>query len=342
MADKVLYFPYIRVPRNEWFSRVLLYWDEVGAIVPSEYQRERIRLGHYMKELVDSGLVKEVVPANYTSTVPNFKDTFLHMIDNNEVIDQRRDIALERHETVKIHLEKMIGEGLIEDLSDRGLASLADYPWWEVETLTGNLFMGYLASVLGKLDQLRMAPMTDRADSLSVFSKTPEDILNVDSLIDQLRMSVLEDILPGPSQNIPVGELIDFKQTHSDLLGRFRRNIEAFLLDISPVTQENIRRERIRLFKADSRERIDEIHAKMREKRWPRIVLGGICGILAAAIPGILALAKDTPLLATAAVPGLVSATYAAFSSIPDQQKRMLREPLAYAAFAQERFLPIG
>lgn len=35
MARKVLYFPYISVPESAWFTRVLLYWDEVGSIVPS-------------------------------------------------------------------------------------------------------------------------------------------------------------------------------------------------------------------------------------------------------------------------------------------------------------------
>jgi hypothetical protein len=36
MADAVIYFPYIRVPDNEWFTRVLLYWDQLGTIVPEE------------------------------------------------------------------------------------------------------------------------------------------------------------------------------------------------------------------------------------------------------------------------------------------------------------------
>lgn len=62
MADKVLYFPYIRVPGNEWFTRVLLYWDEIGSIVPSEYIYRTEVLGNYMIELLQSGLARQAFP----------------------------------------------------------------------------------------------------------------------------------------------------------------------------------------------------------------------------------------------------------------------------------------
>ena len=34
VSEKVIYFPRISPPDNEWFTRVLLFWDEVGTIVP--------------------------------------------------------------------------------------------------------------------------------------------------------------------------------------------------------------------------------------------------------------------------------------------------------------------
>jgi len=39
-ADSVLYFPMIRPPENEWFSRVLFYWDRIGTILPREYSAD--------------------------------------------------------------------------------------------------------------------------------------------------------------------------------------------------------------------------------------------------------------------------------------------------------------
>lgn len=338
MGENVLYFPYIKVPQSPWFTRVLLYWDEVGSIVPSEYQRQRIRLGHYMQDLVNSGLVKEVVPLEHHSAVPEFRSAFLKLIDENSYIERQRGIALEKHKTFRIHIEKMIGDGLTDDLIDRGLARPVEYPWWEIEITTANLFMGYLASVLGKLDNLRMYPITDQINALSVFSRTPERILSRRSLIEQLRMSVLTDILPSPEHIVPVKELLDFKRHHSGLLPNFRRHIEAFLIDLSAIADIEQRDERINIFKEQANEQIGEIIVKMNERRWPRIVLGEVCSIVAAAIPGISAIAAGSAPLALASLPGLVSATCLAFKGMPERQRQILSDPLAYAASARRRF----
>jgi len=338
MGDNILYFPYIEVPQSSWFTRVLLYWDEVGSIVPSEYQRQRARLGSYMQELVETGLVKEVVPAEYHSAVPEFRSAFLELIDRSSYLEKRRGIALRRHETIRIHIEKMIGNGLTADLVERGLARPVRYPWWEVETITANLFMGYLASVLGKLDELRMCPITDNIDALSVFSRTPQRILSRRSLAEQLRMNVIADILPSPERVVPIKELLNFKRRHSSLLTNFRRQIEAFLIDLSAIPQVEQRDERVQMFKDQANQQIDEIISRMSERQWPRIVLGEVCSIVAAAIPGISAVATGNASIALAALPGLISATYLAFRGAPERQREILRDPLAYAAYARRRF----
>lgn len=338
MDDSVLYFPYIRIPRSPWFTRVLLYWNEVGSIVPSEYQRQRTRLGPYMHDLVDAGLVKEVVPSEHDSAVPEFRSAFLKLADENSCILEQRGRASGHHNTSRIHIEKMLGRYLAGDLVDRGLASPAEYPWWDVEETTANLFMGYLASVLGKLDSLRMCPITDQPRVLSVFSQTPQHILNKRSLVEQLRMAILTDILPSPDYAVPVEELLDFKQSHSDLLPRFRRHIETFIMDLSGIADAEERDYRMRVFREQSVEQVDEIVSKMNERRWRRIVFGDICGIVAAAIPGVASAATGNPVLSLAALPGLVHATYSAFQGKSRIQKEILSDPLAYAAYAGRRF----
>jgi len=108
MDNNVLYFPYIRIPQSSWFTRVLLYWDEIGSIVPYEYQRQRVKLGHYMQNLVEAGLVKEVVPSEHHSEVPEFRSAFLKLIDENSYIERQRASALEHQNTFRIH----IGSGI--------------------------------------------------------------------------------------------------------------------------------------------------------------------------------------------------------------------------------------
>lgn len=72
MAENVLYFPYIRVPDNDWFQRVLLYWDSVGSIVPYEYINNPDRLGSHMQSLLIEGLVKQIIPGQYTYKLIRF------------------------------------------------------------------------------------------------------------------------------------------------------------------------------------------------------------------------------------------------------------------------------
>ena len=63
MVVDVIYFPYIRVPNNEWFTRTLLFWDNIGSIVPMEFMRNREQLGPYMNNLIKEKLVTPIIPA---------------------------------------------------------------------------------------------------------------------------------------------------------------------------------------------------------------------------------------------------------------------------------------
>jgi len=49
--ETALYFPYIRIPENAWFSQILLYWDRAATIVPREIQDDSGIVGRYMREL---------------------------------------------------------------------------------------------------------------------------------------------------------------------------------------------------------------------------------------------------------------------------------------------------
>lgn len=336
MPNEVLYFPYIRVPQNEWFIRVLLYWDQVGSIVPYEYIFAPERLGSFMRELVTAGLVKQVQPGAYIHDIPNFNGAFLDLIDKNEIIQQARERPHEEFSTVRIHLEKL--HPVAKELGRRRLARESpQYPWFEVEQLTANLFMAYLASVLGRVRDLQMTPITDQTEMLSVFSSSPQESLSSAALTDRLRMCLLEGILPAPTGGIPVKELATFKDQHRDLLSRFRRHIEAFLIDVSLIADPARKQERIDYFRKDSQDQISEIRSRMVERRWPRIVFGTFSGLVAAAIPGAAGIATGSVESALSALPGLVTAVYSAFAGAT-QQKDILRAPLAYAALAQEKF----
>jgi hypothetical protein len=34
MKDDVIFYPYVRAPKNEWFTQTILYWDKVYSMAP--------------------------------------------------------------------------------------------------------------------------------------------------------------------------------------------------------------------------------------------------------------------------------------------------------------------
>lgn len=61
--SNLLYYPYINVPRTDWTLRTLLYYDNIGSIVPQEYFYEPERnYDEFMLELVRNELVTPINP----------------------------------------------------------------------------------------------------------------------------------------------------------------------------------------------------------------------------------------------------------------------------------------
>ena len=37
LKNTILYYPTISIPSNQWLRHALLYWDEIGSIIPRRY-----------------------------------------------------------------------------------------------------------------------------------------------------------------------------------------------------------------------------------------------------------------------------------------------------------------
>jgi hypothetical protein len=78
MTNSVLYYPYNRVPDNDWFTRVLLYWDTVGSIVPHEHIGSPEKLGPHMHSLPTEGLMKQITPGSLTYKTSSLTEVLVH------------------------------------------------------------------------------------------------------------------------------------------------------------------------------------------------------------------------------------------------------------------------
>lgn len=89
MRDAALYFPYIEVPDHPSLTRVLLYWDRLGSIVPP------VALSARMSELISTELVERVEPGMYLND-HEFAMGFLRILDSRSRHGRSRAFARSR------------------------------------------------------------------------------------------------------------------------------------------------------------------------------------------------------------------------------------------------------
>ena len=342
MSSNALYYPYIRVPESPWFTRVLLYWDRVGAIVPYEYLEDPDRLGTYMVSLVREQLVEQVVPRMYLWRAENFKNAFLEYIDAKYGTDGKpyksdwAAVHSGKFVGSSIHMEKLYDLG--EKLCERGLA-LRDKnnqysPWFKIKPRIADDFMAYLAGVLGQIPgDAHFSPLTNLRTHLNPFipESTPNDPKYA------VRQLLLENILPSPSESLEAAELKDFKEQYKEPLDRFRKQVEEKVSELAAIADAERQSMRLEDITASFRKTIDELTARMEEQRgWPRLDFGTLCTVVGSGMSAWKAfLEQDWKFGVTGAALSLAPAIYSAFRH---SNIALDNEPLAYAALASKQF----
>lgn len=325
MKNRVLYYPYVRVPDSLWLTRLLLYWDSVGTIVPYEFLEEPERLGEHTRSLVQNGLVTQVFPGAHLWNLPDFESSFLQYIDSQERELTLRKARFEKEQTKLIYAEKL--QGLAEELAERKLAKEDKGPFrYQVEVATADDFMCYLAAVLGELEDVNATPVSDDAECLKRFAprhSAKESQLDVE--LSDVRSELLEDVFPAPSRPLRAQEIAEFKGKHLQLLTRMRRTVEREVLATVDLRDKRLRERRRQLFRDEVSEDTAELRARLQESGFGPPVLGKLVSIVAA-VPGV------------SSVFGLVSAVWSAFG---DKPNHLGESPLAYAAHYQEEFTEI-
>ncbi|MDX6506324.1 MAG: hypothetical protein QOG06_968 [Gaiellaceae bacterium] len=333
IADAVLYFPSIRPPQSEWFTRVLLYWDRVGTIMPERDEEDPGILDAYSRALVAEGLLEPVAPdaTIWTAGATDYLQAFLELLDAHRLAGERQA------EWVRVHLDRT-GTGLAHQLVARELARWLEGEesrgWFEVERRAATLLMAFLASIIGRSDDVRMDPITDRADAVAAFTTLPEADRPPATDLEPIRYALLTDILPGPEIALDPRRIVEFKADHAALLLRFRSAVENAVLECARFDDGRLRQAKLERTRLDLKEELEEIERRMRERGWPRIVRGAV-GVAGAAL-GVadLALSGGTAAAFAASSLGLAGSVDSAFQG--RRRKEIFRRPLAYAALAQQ------
>jgi hypothetical protein len=314
--DNLLYYPYINVPRTDWTLRTLIYYNQVGSIVPQSYFYEPDKYDRFMRELVQNELVITINPMDVLDRPWEISRPFIDYVNSEEFMIRQRREHFQRGRTglihedkfrfkgPRIHVDKFDGE-IFYQLEQAGLAKRKDYEWYVVEQKTANDLMSFLASVIG--GKLNFLPTTDVQVRNVAFTNSSKNVYKTKTKENIRREVILKELIPFPEQ-IDLMQLKKFKEKHIDLLDRFKNKVELIVLDSKLEEESQLFKETIKDLNYDK----EELSAKMNESKFGQLMFGTVCGITGAVI-GLAAAGTTGALVGSlSALPSFANAIHSA------------------------------
>jgi hypothetical protein len=326
--ETALYFPYIEVPNNVWFTQILLYWDAAATIVPPS-DSGRVIPSRNMRDLNESGLLTFVSPLPWRQN-EILGDVFLSFLEENGW-----GPPLEARTYARLHRDK-VNYSVINELQQRGLAKASKkHGWWEVEESVGNTYMAMLASAIAEHRRAAGEPTSAVTDSVGTLSYMWSPAGSTMDRARQLRCSLIGK-LPVPRGAVSPAQLAKFKNEHSEQLQNLRDHLDFRINEVAAIPDAGIRDQSSMILDRQVRREVKDLKKAMESRRWPKIVFLGVAGIAGtAAVTAATVLTGGSALVLGLAVGGGLLAEGAAMYQTADVVRSTRiddSKPLAYAA----------
>lgn len=237
----ILYYPSIKIKDGTWLRNAILYWDNVASIVPnSDYDESNSIEVEYLRSI---GIYTPIYPMEMTNN-QELCDLFV-----GEVKEKLRNCRKQPHKEndcekgiVRIHNDKMaIKErkmlhmdktplSILDFLREEGLVhNNGDGSWLNMEARDADIYMALLAKYLAKTH----GNTEIGTDCAGKFYYPYTNVRAKQNMESQLYLDVfLQDILPVPSMDVAIQDIVEFRMQHPYELRCFRRRIERFRHEI--------------------------------------------------------------------------------------------------------------
>jgi hypothetical protein len=232
-----LYYPEIIIPSKQFIRKTILYWDDIGSIVPKPIWDEHPYFELEDKEtnlLRNAGLYRPFFPhtlrgGGVGDFETKFKDEFFRRLDHfNQQNHLKNNIQY-----TPVYEEKEMVMGLFNELEQRGLGkrklagqgsvSKFKQPVYFIESVTANIYMALLAESLADADSNITMPVTE-ASTWQDYAYAA-----IDPQMKKVCANlILDRILPIPAADVPLERIIQFKEDHKTELLKFRECIDNF------------------------------------------------------------------------------------------------------------------
>lgn len=325
--SNILYYPYINLPENDWTLRTLLYYDNIGSIVPDEYYNNPNKYDLFMWDLINKELVTPLSPMNIIDNPWESTKPFISLIENNKELLQKSRNRFKlagsnltnsnELSTVRLHINKFDRE-IFYNLKEFGLAKRGPANWYFVEKKTALELMKFLANIISV--KTNRMPVTDIIRKRYIQSNKKSEI--------KKREKILEDLIPFP-KNISLDKLLRFKEKNVDSLKAFKNKVELIVLDPNIEIDSALFKEKT--YELELRK--DELSKKMNENNFGNILFGTVCG-LGTAVVGLETGSTFGAFLGS--LPGFANALHSALK-IEKAENIFDQSGMKYLALAEKR-----
>ncbi len=224
MNRTILYYPSIDILNSTWIKHALLYWDQIGSIVPNaSYYREEQPLDPDMAFLLEEGVYRPISPErlkNKRQAVRKFNDELKSIMGSKSFKDSLGS-KNSWNFNFEIHYDKVTND-ILPYLRHHGLAKATkDSSWLAVEERTARTLMSILAKHIALNDDQFTTVGTDNIlDENFTFgkSKSKHEVSGVPCL--DIRFF---DCLPLPKSSVPYSDILEFKQRYQSELYALRK-----------------------------------------------------------------------------------------------------------------------
>jgi hypothetical protein len=271
MKSNVIYYPYMRMPNDEWFSQVALYWDKLYTMTTSYHSNSWKFPGTYEEKLVRSKLVETINIKEHLGERDKL-EKFLEYVDSPDYPiphDKNKWEASERMFHEKMEWDSEIFRGLRE----RGLVSeRAIDGWYEVEAYTAKQYMAYLAAAIGEDREINANAITDRQANLESFIESNEQKNAPEKKTIQVSNIVLNKILPSPGGRADPELIARFKKNNQEELFNFREHLQHQIRQIAAIDDHEDQKDSIEYLIKEEQTNINELEEKMKANGWRNII----------------------------------------------------------------------
>lgn len=227
MDRTLLYYPRIVIQNPQWIRQSIFYWDSVGSIVP-DGKESLLENSRETQILIDNGLYRIFRPNESVINNPNLINEFEFLVETNKHLFDMGELARQSNigylnENIDWIYESKMYKELARRLIRKSIA-IKDKDRLVMDSENVIAYMSLLAKYMANADWVSVTtPSTDSTTHSKLLFPEIKD--GKTFVVGDLS---LQNVLPVPTENTSLVDIIKFKERRKDELLRFRQVIYEY------------------------------------------------------------------------------------------------------------------